>query len=43
MHIIINAIESYTDILDCMAGEKIRLAMLDDEHIGMLSELILHS
>ena len=29
-------------ISDCMTAKEIRIAMPDDEHIGMLSELILH-
>ena len=27
----VNAIESYTDILDCMTAEKIRVATLEDK------------
>ena len=38
----LNAIESCMDIPDCMTVEEIRITVLDDVHIGMLSELILH-
>ena len=31
------------DIADCMAAEEIRIAVLDDKHIVMLSELVLCS
>ena len=34
--------ESCTDIPDCMTAEEIRIATLDDEHICILSEIILH-
>ena len=38
--ITINAIESCTDIPDCMTTEDIRLASLEDEHLDMLSEYV---
>ena len=31
------------DIPYCMTAEEIRIVILDDKHIGMVSELILHS
>ena len=43
MCITINTIESHMDISDCKTAEEIRTAILDDEHIAILSELILHS
>ena len=42
MCITINAIESCTYIPDCMTAEDIKLAVLDDKHIGMLSKLLIH-
>ena len=42
-YITINAIKSCMDIPDCMAAEDIRIATLDDDHIGMLLEHILYS
>ena len=30
------------DLPECMTTEEIRLATLDNEHLGMLSEYILH-
>ena len=36
-------IELYTDIPDCVAAKEIRIATLDDEHICVLSQLILCS
>ena len=32
-----NAIDTYTDILECMMAEEIRYANVDDDHIGVLS------
>ena len=43
MYITGNAITSCMDVQDCMTAEEIRVATLDDEHIGKLSELILCS
>ena len=43
MYITINTNESCTDIPDCMIAEEIRIAILDDEQVDMLSEPILHS
>ena len=40
MFITINTTKSCPDIPDCMTIEEIRMATLDDEHIGMLSELV---
>ena len=34
--------ESHTNIPDCMTAEDIGIAILHDEHLGLLSELILH-
>ena len=42
MHITINAIESCIDILDCMTAEELRATKLADDHLGILSELVLH-
>ena len=41
MCIITIAIESFTDIPDCIITEEIRIATFDDQHIGMLPEPIL--
>ena len=41
MCITINAIESCTDIPDCMKTKEIRTATLDDENLGILTELVL--
>ena len=43
MCITINTLESCLDIPDGMTREEIRLATPDDEHLGMLSEYIMHS
>ena len=40
--ITINSIESCTDIPDCMTADKIRMITLDDEHLIILSEHVLH-
>ena len=42
MCITINAIESCTDIPDCMAAVVARTATPDDDHLGIPAELILH-
>ena len=42
MNIIINVIESYTGIRDCMMTEEFRSATRDDEHVSMLPECVLH-
>ena len=39
----VNTIESCMNILDCMTMEEIKIAIIDDEHLDMLSELVLHS
>ena len=41
MCITINVVGLCMDIPDCMTGEEIRLATLDDEHLGMLSKYVL--
>ena len=43
MYITINTIESHMDIPDYMTAEEIRIAMLYDEHVGMLDKLIIYS
>ena len=42
MCITINAIESCTDIPGCITAEEIRVATLDDQHLGILSEHVFH-
>ena len=42
MCITINTMESCTDLPDCVMAGDIRLAMLDDKHVGMLSEFVFH-
>ena len=38
----INTIESCMDIPDCMTEKEMRTAKVDNEHIGILAELVLH-
>ena len=38
----INVIETYMDIQDYMTTEEIQHATIDDEHIGVLSNYVLH-
>ena len=42
MIITINTIKLCTDILDCMRADKIRLAILDNEHLHTLADNVLH-
>ena len=42
MSININAVETCTDILECLTTEAIWLATLDDEYIGMLSNYMMY-
>ena len=41
--ITINTMESSAELPQCMIPDEIKIATLDDEHIGKLSELIFHS
>ena len=43
MYITVNAIESFMAIPDCMRAEERRIANLDDENLGILSEHVLFS
>ena len=42
MSLNINAIETCTDIPECMATEEIRHATLEDDQIGVLSTYVMH-
>ena len=42
MCITISAIESCMNLPECMAVKKIRIVTIDDEHLGVLLELVLH-
>ena len=43
MCIIINIIESCMGIPHCMTAEEVRVALLDNDHIGIMSEHEFHS
>ena len=43
MNITINAIESCTNIPDCMTAEEIRSDTIEDEHLSMISAYVLHA
>ena len=43
MYTSINTIESCMDIPDYMRAEEIKEVTLEDEHLSLLTEIILHS